>query len=116
MTSPSHERPAADDSTDGLAMFVTFMAAVLIVTGAVVLLAVLPTWWMLAIALGVHAVGDDHRVRASPVGGSDEPGSAPSGKASVLGRARRAWSRMSHRQWTPGGSGVDARSGARGQS
>lgn len=57
MTSPSHERPAADDSTDGLAMFVTFIAAVLIVTGAVGLLAVLPTWWMLAIALGVHAVG-----------------------------------------------------------
>jgi cytochrome b subunit of formate dehydrogenase len=116
MTSPSHERPAADDSTDGLAMFVTFMAAVLIVTGAVGLLAVLPTWWMLAIALGVHAVGTIIVYVLVLLVVSDEPGSAPSGKASVLGRARRAWSRMSHRQWTPGGSGVDARSGARGQS
>jgi hypothetical protein len=97
-------------------MFVTFMAAVLIVTGAVGLLAVLPTWWMLAIALGVHAVGTIIVYVLVLLVVSDEPGSAPSDKASVLGRARRAWSRMSHRQWTPGGSGVDARSGARGQS
>jgi purine-cytosine permease-like protein len=38
-------------------MFVTFIATALIVTGAVAVLAFIPTWWMLAIALAFHAVG-----------------------------------------------------------
>jgi hypothetical protein len=96
----------------GLAMFVTFMAAVLIVTGAVGPLAVLPTWWMLAIALGVHAVGTIIVYVLVLLAVSDEPGSASSGKASVLGRARRASSRMSHRQWTPNSETTVARSRA----
>jgi hypothetical protein len=43
-----------DDSSDGLTMFFVFMAAVLIATGAVALLAVIGTWWMLAAAFAVH--------------------------------------------------------------
>ena len=85
MTSPSHERPAADDSTDGLAMFVGIMAAVLIVTGAVGLLAVLPTWWMLAIRLGVHAVGTIIVYVLVLLAVSDEPGSAPSARRQCSG-------------------------------
>jgi hypothetical protein len=45
---------AADDSGQGLAMFVIFTGAVLIVTGAVALLAVVGSWWMLGVAFAVH--------------------------------------------------------------
>ena len=44
----------ADDSGGGLAMFVVFNAAVLIVTGAVTLLALVGGWWMLGLAFAVH--------------------------------------------------------------
>jgi hypothetical protein len=45
---------SADDSGEGLAMFVIFTGAVLIVTGAVALLALVDSWWMLGLAFGVH--------------------------------------------------------------
>lgn len=44
----------ADDSGQGLAMFVIFTGAVLIVTGAVALLALVNSWWMLGVAFVVH--------------------------------------------------------------
>ena len=44
----------ADDRGDGLAMFLIFAAAALIVTGAVALLAVVGSWWMLGVAFAVH--------------------------------------------------------------
>ena len=47
---------SADDSGDGLAMFVIFTGAVLIVTGAVALLALVDSWWMLGVAFGIHVV------------------------------------------------------------
>jgi fatty acid desaturase len=57
MNAPSPQgRSAAfvDDSRDGLIMFFVFTAAVVIVTGAVALLAVVGTWWMRAVAFAVH--------------------------------------------------------------
>jgi membrane protein implicated in regulation of membrane protease activity len=44
----------ADDSGGGLAMFVVFTGAVLIVTGAVALLALDGGWWMLGLAFALH--------------------------------------------------------------
>jgi hypothetical protein len=43
MISPSNHKPGADDSAAGLMIFVTFAASVSIVTGAVGLLALVPT-------------------------------------------------------------------------
>lgn len=45
----------ADDSGYGLVMFVVFAAAVLFVTGAVALLALVGSWWMLGAAFAAHA-------------------------------------------------------------
>ena len=54
-TTPGKRAPGpADDSGSGLVMFVVFAAAVLIVTGAVALLALLGGWWMLGLAFAVH--------------------------------------------------------------
>ena len=54
-TTPHKRAPGpADDSGDGLVTFVVFTAAVLIVTGAVALLALLGGWWMLGLAFAVH--------------------------------------------------------------
>jgi len=56
MTSPDpHAQPslAADDTGSGLAMFLIFTAAVLTVTGAVALLAVVDAWWMLPLVFAV---------------------------------------------------------------
>lgn len=47
---------AADDSGVGLAMFLIFSVAILIVTGAVALLALVDSWWMLGLAFLVHVV------------------------------------------------------------
>ncbi len=47
--------PATDDSGYGLVMFAVFSAAVLFVTGAVALLALFGSWWMLGAAFAVHA-------------------------------------------------------------
>jgi fatty acid desaturase len=51
------ESPPRDDSADGQVMFLTFIASALIVTAAVGLLAFIPTWWMLSVALGAHITG-----------------------------------------------------------
>jgi hypothetical protein len=48
--------PPADDTCDGLAMLLVFIVAVLTVTGAVAALAVIGTWWMLGLVVGVHAI------------------------------------------------------------
>jgi hypothetical protein len=55
---PTHTRPLAfdDDSGMGLAMFVSFIAACLIVTGAVAMLALINTWWVLGLAFGIHVI------------------------------------------------------------
>ena len=45
-----------DDSGDGLLMFFVFTAAVLTSTGAVALIALVGTWWMLGLGFAVHAV------------------------------------------------------------
>jgi hypothetical protein len=46
----------ADDSGTGLAMFVIFTVACLIVTGAVAMLALIDTWWVLELAFGIHLI------------------------------------------------------------
>jgi hypothetical protein len=96
-------------------MFVTFVAAVLIVTGTVGLLAIIPTWWMLAIALGIHAIGTIIVYLFVLLVVSDELGSIPSEQPSALGRARWAVSRLRHHQWTSDGSRVEARWGGPGR-
>ncbi len=56
MTSPDpHAQPslAADDTGSGHAMFLIFTTAVLTVTGAVALLALVDAWWMLAVTFAV---------------------------------------------------------------
>jgi len=53
---PPNMRPSgsADDSGRGLAMFLIFTTAALIVTGAVWALAAVGGWWMLGVAFAVH--------------------------------------------------------------
>ncbi len=46
--------PVLDDSRSGLAMFLIFTAAVLIVTGAVALVALVGGWWILGVAFAIH--------------------------------------------------------------
>jgi hypothetical protein len=48
--------PPADDTRDGLAMLLVFIVAVLTVTGAVAALAVIGTWLMLGLVVGVHGI------------------------------------------------------------
>lgn len=57
-SSQPHPQPVAalDDSGAGLAMFVIFTAAVLIVTGAVALVALVGTWWILGAAFAIHVI------------------------------------------------------------
>ena len=45
-----------DDSGSGLTMFLIFTAAVLIITGAVALMALVGTWWTLGVAFATHIV------------------------------------------------------------
>jgi hypothetical protein len=45
-----------DDRCMGLAMLVTFTAAALIVTGAVAMLPLISTWWVLGLAFGIHLI------------------------------------------------------------
>lgn len=47
---------SADDSGQGLALFVLFTVAVLVVTGAVGFLALFTSWWVLGIIFGVHVL------------------------------------------------------------
>jgi hypothetical protein len=55
-TRAAHASPpgSLDDTGTGLAMFVIFTAAALILTGAVALLALVGSWWMLGVAFAVH--------------------------------------------------------------
>jgi hypothetical protein len=46
----------ADDAGGGLVMFVVFILAVLISTGAVVLIALVGTWWMLGFGFATHMI------------------------------------------------------------
>ncbi len=48
--------PPLDDSGQGLALFVLFVIAVMFVTGAVALLALVTTWWVLGLAFGIHVL------------------------------------------------------------
>jgi hypothetical protein len=45
---------SADDSGQGLAMFLIFTSAVLTATGAVAMLALVDSWWMLGVAFAIH--------------------------------------------------------------
>lgn len=46
----------ADDSGQGLGLFVLFIAAVLVVTSAVGFLALLTAWWVLGVVFGLHVL------------------------------------------------------------
>lgn len=48
--------PVLDDSRSGLTMFLIFTAAVLVVTGAVALVALVGGWWILGAAFAIHLV------------------------------------------------------------
>ncbi len=48
--------PFADDRGIGLAMLVVFTTAVLTVTGAVAVLALVSTWWVLGLAFAIHVL------------------------------------------------------------
>lgn len=52
-TASTAARPS-DDRGYGLAMFLIFAAAALIVTGAVAVLELVDSWWMFGIAFAVH--------------------------------------------------------------
>ena len=57
MTSATpNTRPAgfADDTGSGLLIFLVFTAAVLVSTGAVALIALVGTWWMLGFGFAIH--------------------------------------------------------------
>lgn len=59
MSEPRHtSQPseAVDDSGAGLAMFVIFTTGVLIVTGAVAIVAIVNTWWVLGVAFAIHVI------------------------------------------------------------
>ncbi len=59
MSEPRHtpqSSEAVDDSGAGLAMFVIFTTAVLIVTGAVAIVAIVNTWWVLGVAFAIHVL------------------------------------------------------------
>ncbi len=45
-----------DDRGMGLALFLIFSGACLIVTGAVAMIALIDTWWVLGFAFGVHVL------------------------------------------------------------
>lgn len=48
--------PVADDRPMGLAMLVVFTTAILTVTGAVAVLALVGRWWVLGLAFAVHVL------------------------------------------------------------
>ena len=48
--------PPIDDSGQGQSLFVLFVMAVLFVTGAVALLALVTWWWVLGLAFGIHVL------------------------------------------------------------
>jgi membrane protein implicated in regulation of membrane protease activity len=56
ITSDSKPSALADDPGIGLALFLIFTIAILIVTGAVAMLALIDTWWVLGLAFGIHVL------------------------------------------------------------
>jgi hypothetical protein len=57
LTLVSDAMPAsADDSGQGLGLFVLFTVAVLVVTVAVGFLALLTSWWVLGVVFGLHVL------------------------------------------------------------
>lgn len=56
MTADIQTKTAArsDDTSAGLGLFVIFVMAILIVTGAVALLALVNSWWVLGAVFAVH--------------------------------------------------------------
>lgn len=59
MSDPQHNSQASvdlDDSGAGLAMIVIFITAVLIVTGAVAIVALVDAWWILGVAFAIHVL------------------------------------------------------------
>ncbi len=59
MNDPQHNSQASvalDDSRAGLAMLAIFTTAVLIVTGAVAIVAIVDTWWILGVAFAIHVL------------------------------------------------------------
>ncbi|MGN6869615.1 MAG: hypothetical protein ACTHMY_14585 [Solirubrobacteraceae bacterium] len=51
-----HPDTMFDDSGGGLAMFLVFSSAVLIVTGGVALMALVGTWWIFGLAFAIHVL------------------------------------------------------------
>ena len=109
-------------------MFLIFAAAALIVTGAVALLALVGSWWMLGVAFAVHVAmtaavtltivgamnGRLDAIRAwairTPEGGSPTSGKLPVGPQqrgsarSIPGPSRRVNDRLSPPGWRPAAS------------
>jgi membrane protein implicated in regulation of membrane protease activity len=85
----------ADDRGTGVVMFVTFTVACLIVTGAVAMLALIDTWWVLGLAFGIHVI-------MTAVVGVTVLTALDDGALAPAGRARR-----------DAAQGLDVRSGAR---
>jgi len=50
------ESASVDDSLVGQAMFAVFTVSCLFVTGAVAILALINTWWLLAVAFAFHVL------------------------------------------------------------
>jgi membrane protein implicated in regulation of membrane protease activity len=90
---------ALDDSGAGVAMFVIFIAAVLIVTCAVALVALVDTWWILGIAYAIHVLMTTV-VMATIVSVMNGRGSAESDRAPAEGRRQDALSPMPIRPLT----------------
>jgi hypothetical protein len=96
---PPDTRPAglADDTGDGLLMFFVFTAAVLISTGAVALIAVVGTWWMLGFGFAIHVIMTLVVVltivhvmvgRARAITGRNRPSPAPDSRLEARPQAR----------------------------
>ena len=59
MSDSQHNSPASvalDDGGAGVAMLVIFTTAVLIVTGAVAIVALVDAWWILGVAFAIHVL------------------------------------------------------------
>jgi uncharacterized membrane protein len=56
MTAQAAEPQPSEDAGRGLALFVIFTAAALIVTAAVALLALDSAWWVLGFVFGLHVL------------------------------------------------------------
>lgn len=76
---------ALDDSGAGLAMIVIFTTAVLIVTGGIVLVALVGGWWIVGVAFAIHVLMTT-AVVATIVSVLNGRASAGTGRVPVEGR------------------------------